>query len=128
MDVGTFKFENKYSKYKKMFIDFISHHESMVKEINLKISDSDSQIYLFGAHIFSQYLFAFGLNSNNITSILDNSPLKIGKRLYGSNLCVESPKVLKNIKNPLVILKAGLYNEEIKNDIINNINPNVIFI
>ena len=124
----NFKFENKYSKYKKMFIDFISHHESMVKEINLKISDSDSQIYLFGAHIFSQYLFAFGLNSNNITSILDNSPLKIGKRLYGSNLCVESPKVLKNIKNPLVILKAGLYNEEIKNDIINNINPNVIFI
>ena len=30
--------------------------------------------------------------------------------------------------NPLVILKAGVYNNEIKNDILNNINKNTVII
>ena len=29
--------------------------------------------------------------------------------------------------NPVVILKAGVYNQEISDDILNNINPNTIF-
>mgnify|MGYP001409046099 CR=1 FL=1 len=30
--------------------------------------------------------------------------------------------------DPLVILKAGMYNDEIKNDILMNINPNTKFL
>lgn len=30
--------------------------------------------------------------------------------------------------NPLVILKAGAFNNEIKNDILNNINKNTVII
>jgi len=119
---------NQYDKYKKMFNEFISFHNSMINEINLKIMNSNSEIFLFGAHIFSQFLFAFGLNNSKITSILDNSPLKIGKRLYGSNMIVKSPKILKDLKNPIVILKAGPYNEEIKKDILENINSTTKFI
>ena len=52
---------------------------------------------------------------------------KHGKRLYGTNLVVQSPKVLKGMDNPVVILKAGVYNQEISDDILNNINPNTIF-
>jgi len=59
---------------------------------------------------------------------LDNSPIKIGKRLYGTNLKVNSPKILSKSSNPMVILKAGVYNDEIKKDIIENINPNTSFI
>ena len=59
---------------------------------------------------------------------MDNSPLKIGKRLYGSNKIIKSPKILKDLKDPIVILKAGPYNEEIKKDILENINSTTKFI
>jgi len=121
-------FKGKYKKYKNMFNDFISYHEDMIEEINLKIQSHDGDIYLFGAHIFSQYLFSFGLSKDKIKSILDNSPIKIGMRLYGTNLKVNTPKILSSSLNPLVILKAGIYNDEIKEDILNNINPNCKFI
>ena len=100
----------------------------VVNKLNAQIENSTSNVYLFGAHIFSQYLFAFGLESTRIKCILDNSPLKQGKRLYGSNLLVNSPKVLEMVEKPIIILKAGLYNKEIKEDILENINSTAIFI
>ena len=48
-------------------------------------------------------------------------------RLYGSNLKVKSPEILKKYKNPVVILKAGIYNE-IKKQILNQINKKTKFI
>lgn len=120
--------ENKYNYYKKMFNDFITHHLELVKELNDKINETDSPVFLFGAHIFSQYLLSFGLNGNKINNILDNSPIKQGKRLYGTNIKVLSPSILSNYKEPIVILKAGLYNKEIMDDIWQNINKQTIFI
>ena len=118
---------NKYSNYKKMFYEYISYYKLLIEELNRNIDQTDSNIYLFGAHIFSQFLFAFGLNQGKIRFILDNSSLKQGKRLYGTSLMVNSPKILKKDSTPIVILKAGIYNEEIKQDILDNINPSVIF-
>jgi len=79
-------------------------------------------IYLFGAHVFAQYLIEMGLNTDKIVCLLDNDPQKHGKRLYGTHLKVASPKVLHDVSDPMVILKAGVYNEEIKRDIWENIN------
>jgi len=120
--------ENKYHHYKKMFNDFVDYHNNIVNEINSTIENSNGDVFLFGGHIFSQYLIMFGLNTSKIKNILDNSPLKQEKRLYGTSLYVKSPSVLKDSDNPVVILKAGLYNEEIKKDILENINPKTIFI
>jgi len=118
---------NKHFKYKKIFMDFINSYYQSVKELNKKIEFTNRPIYLFGAHIFTQYLLCLGLNKDNIISILDNSKLKQGKRLYGTNFFVESPEVLRGQYNPIVILKAGIYNEEIKKDILDNINSSTIF-
>ena len=118
---------NKYTEYKEMFMDYINYHLEMVSELNALIKKSTESIYLFGAHIFSQTLIQFGLETDRVASILDNSVLKQGKRLYGTDLFVEPPAVLKN-KGPVnVILKAGIYNEEIKKDILENINKWVVF-
>ena len=68
------------------------------------------------------------MSEKNITSILDNDITKQSKRLYGTNLLVNSPKILKNEKRPTVILKAGAYNSEIKKDILENINAKTIFL
>ena len=54
--------------------------------------------------------------------------MKQGKRLYGTPLKVRSPKCLENELNPYVIIKAGFYTNEIKEDILNNINKNTVFI
>jgi predicted small secreted protein len=112
-----------YSKNKKIFEEYITYHKGLVKELN----KLEGNVYLFGAHIFSQYLLQFGLDDNKIVNILDNDPNKQGKRLYGTNLIVKSPEVLKDEKEGTVILKAGIYNSEIEEQII-KINSNIKFI
>ena len=101
----------------------------LINDLNEKIINiNDKQkIYLFGAHVFAQSLIKFGLNTSNISCLLDNDLNKHGKRLYGTDLVVQSPKILESVNNPVVILKAGVYNQEISDDILNNINPNTIF-
>ena len=121
-------FEKMYEENKKTFSEYISSHLEEVSKINKIINDTSKPVYLFGAHIFSQYLIAFGLNSDKIVKVLDNDAQKHNKRLYGTSLKVSSPKVLKGKKNAIVILRAGVYNEEIKKDIHENINPNIEFI
>jgi len=116
-----------YEKNKKLFEDYVNYHKELIESINIKIKSTSSSIYLFGAHIFSQYLIQMGLDTRNIISILDNDPNKQEKRLYGTSLKVMSPKILKEIENPIVILKAGFYNEEIKKDILENINSETSF-
>ena len=112
-----------YDKNKKLFLDYVKYQQNLVDDLNENMEQTNSPIYLFGAHVFAQYLINFGLDTQKIEDILDNDPQKQGKRLYGTSLMVESPKVLKSIDNPIVILKAGVYNDEIKKDILENINP-----
>lgn len=116
-----------YKKNKQLYLDFITYHEKLIYDLNKKIRGLNHQIYLFGAHIFSQYLISFGLDTTHIMAVLDNDPQKQGKRLYGTNLLVHSPYILKDIKQPVVILKAGIYNHEIKEDILKNINSDTAF-
>jgi hypothetical protein len=117
-----------YDKNKSTFQNYINNHISDVKAINSTINETDLPVYLFGAHIFSQYLISFGLDVSKITCLLDNDSKKENKRLYGTSLISKSPKILKDIPKALVILRAGVYNDEIKKDILENINPNIIFI
>ncbi len=117
-----------YHRNKSLYSEYARYHEMLNEELNRKMASSESPVYLFGAHVFAQYLIAFGLDTTRIVSILDNDPKKQGKRLYGTSLSVASPRVLKDIRSPLVILKAGVYNNEIKQDILQNINPSTRFL
>ena len=114
----------------QLYLDFVDYHKNLIKLINDKIYKikNDQPIYLFGAHVFSQYLIEFGLNTDRIVCLLDNDKNKQGKRLYGSSMMVNSPKVLAEVNNPIVILKAAVYNQEIKDDILKNINSAVTFL
>ena len=112
---------DKYLEYKNMYLEFINFIDSEVSRINLSIDqfisqNKDSKIYLFGAHIFSQFLINKGLKTSNISSIIDNSPNKIGKRLYGTSLHVVKPEIVKDTSS-LIILKAGQYQVEVENQL-----------
>ena len=129
--------ENKCSTYtfnyqedSSYFDKFIMDKKNESKEINQCLASfkSNQDVFVFGAHIFTQFLIKNGLDEEIISCVLDNDIKKQGNRLYGTNLMVKSPKILKKIKKPIVILKAGQYTEEIKKDIIENINKDTRFV
>lgn len=117
-----------YHSNRDVFEKYIKVHQLDIEKLNKIIGNTDTPIYLFGAHIFSQYLISFGLDTANIKCVIDNDSRKHNKRLYGTSLTCQSPKILQKISKGIVILRAGVYNEEIKNDILTNINPNITFI
>lgn len=111
-----------------LFMNYINHYKNQVTRINDVVEKHDGDVYIFGAHINTQLLLSCGLLTDKIISALDNDKNKQGHRLYGTSFRVESPKVLANSKNPLVILVMGAYAAEIKEDILTNINADTIFI
>jgi len=117
-----------FSSNKMEFKRYINTHIDDVKYINTNLENIDMPVYLFGAHVFSQYLISFGLDTSKIDCLLDNDIRKIGKRLYGTDLISMHPSILADAKEAIVILRAGTHNEEIKKDILENINPNIKFI
>lgn len=115
-----------YHSNKEEFFDFIRFYENKVGQYNEGMKKCE-KVYLFGGHIFSQMLINFGLETDRIQCILDNDPLKQGRRLYGASFLVKSPQILCDEDKPVVILNAGAYSEEIKKDIIENINSRTVF-
>ena len=118
---------NFFSKNKKIFLKLKNKWFKDIKLLNRLILDK-KDIFIFGAHMFSQNLIFNGLNFKKIKYILDNDPNKNNQFLYGTKIQVKNPAILKNYNNPLVILRAGPYNQEIKRNIIKNINNKTIFI
>jgi len=105
-------FPNLYNQNKRLYLDYVNYYKNFVNQLNLQLEHFTGKVFLFGAHIFSQYLLYFGLDQNKISGILDNSSLKIGKRLYGTNLTIFDPKIIAN-KDVGVIMKVGSYRNEI---------------
>jgi len=120
--------KSKYNNSSEILNNFILHHQEEVTKIQNQMASENEKAFIFGAHIFTQFLLGFGLQEDLFLNVLDNDPAKIGNRLYGTSLQVESPKILKDFENPVVVLKAAMYTEEIKKDILENINPNTRFI
>lgn len=116
---------NLYQENRTIYNEFADYYENLTRQINARIDTWEGDVYLFGAHVFAQYLIAFGLDTRRIRCILDNDSRKQGRRLYGTRLKVDSPKILAGKANAAVILKAGIYNDEIKSDIRTNINDSV---
>lgn len=123
-------FLGKYEENKLLFEEYVQYYKNLVTDLNVKLESIEEgrKVYLFGAHVFSQFLLANGLEIGKIECVLDNDQLKQEKRLYGTSFMVHSPKILADVKNPVVILKCGAYDEEIMTDILDNINSDVLFL
>lgn len=108
-----------------VYENHIQHIKNDVIDINSKIKNK--KVYCFGGHIFTQMLISFGLEVDNIICVLDNDVNKIGNFLYGTNLKIESPKIIKDDENPVVIVRSSQYTEEICKDLkIQNINTIIL--
>jgi Methyltransferase domain len=118
---------NLYNEHKQLMQSFIDYHQDNVSNLNKIISDSTDPVYLFGAHVFSQFLISMGLDTSKIVAVLDNSQAKQGHRLYGCKLMCQSPRELASLSSAIVILQAGQYTDEIRSGIL-SINTEIKFI
>jgi hypothetical protein len=117
-----------YNKNKILFDEYITHYYRLVNDINKQLANYSGTVFQFGAHIITQYLINFGLDTSKISAILDNDPDKQGRRLYGTILYVQSPKILIGLDRPVVLLQNSSLSNEIKQDILDNINSTTIFL
>ena len=89
----------------------------------LTAADDKKSNWLFGAHNNAQVIFMYGGAHMEalFDGILDNSPLKHGKRLYGTGLIVQKPAdvigpdaLLSARTKPLrIFVNIGMYNPEV---------------
>ena len=119
---------NHYSDNRRLFLEFVQYHEQLIQDLNEFLSSTQDKVYVFGAHYFTQILVSLGLHTEKILGILDNDKSKQGLRLYGTNLEVLDPGILKDQRGVTVILKCGVHNPEIKRGIQDNINSQVSYI
>jgi len=113
---------------KNLYLSYIDEHYNLICTINSRLANvKHDEIFLFGAHVQSQYLIAFGLDVSRVRLVLDNDVSKKGKRLYGTTLFVEQPDILISCKTPLVIIRAGTFHTEITKQIL-KINPATEFL
>jgi hypothetical protein len=106
------------------YLMMIKHYKNKVKKINKILDKHDGEVFIFGAHVFSQFLINFGLNIGQIKFVLDNSKLKQNQRLYGYDIYIKNPSYIKKAVNPLVIADVGMYKKEI-NSQLKNLNKSV---
>ncbi len=125
-DRSKLKTYSEYKKNLKLFEDMFNFWKKDITNIN-KLTKKYKNIFIFGAHVFSQMIIFNGLNKKNIMGILDNDKRKVNKFLYGTNYKIKKPSILKKFINPCVILRAGSYNEEIKKQLL-TINKGVIIV
>lgn len=104
-------------------------HIDKIKYITTKIEEYNyHSIYIFGAHVSSQFYLFNGLPQTNILSILDNDVNKQGHKLYGTALSVDKPDVVKNLEKCVVICShVGVYYDEIAEQLL-SLNKNIILL
>ncbi|MBR3723270.1 MAG: hypothetical protein IKN12_11010 [Selenomonadaceae bacterium] len=109
-----------------MFKSWLSYHHKLTQRINFALGElkDENDVYLFGAHAYSQFLLKFGIDGERIKCVLDNDPEKQNKRLYGTKYMVRSPSETQNANAPVIILHAGVHSDEIAKQL-KLINPNV---
>lgn len=113
-------------KYIKIYYDNIY---KTIEKINTEISLNENRLnYIWPCSMHTIYLFTFGLNHKLFNNILDNSPSKINKYLYGYDLLCKSFKEVQSDTNDqiTIFLIGGCFNKELEMNNTNNIKYIVI--
>jgi hypothetical protein len=96
----------------RAFARFVETARADAQELIARAAAFNGPVYLFGAHVFSQFLIGCGFPPERAAAVLDNDPAKQGLRLYGTPLTVQPPAVLDGV-GAAVIVRATHYTAEI---------------
>lgn len=121
--VATALPEGLYDRNHTLYLNYLRLHQELVTGMNAQLAGCrPGQAFLFGAHVQAQYLIGFGLDIGRIDRILDNDPNKQGRRLFGTDKQVAAPAVIAGLEEPIVIVRAGTFTQEIAAQLL-RINP-----
>ncbi|WP_445148546.1 class I SAM-dependent methyltransferase [Baekduia sp. Peel2402] len=99
------------------FASFVDAARVDAARLTARASTFDGDVYLFGAHVFSQFLIGCGFPAQRARAVLDNDPNKQGQRLYGTPLTVAAPEAMaqrsRDGRATAVIVRATHYSAEI---------------
>ena len=118
---------NEYERNRELFLAYMNGLITDAKIIGQRLGEIPGPRFIFGAHIFTQTLVYSGLNGAKFLCALDNDSNKQGQRLYGTSLRVESPEVIRDLDEPIVVVRAAQYTDEVVKKL-KEINPSVIVI
>jgi hypothetical protein len=94
--------------------DYFGATARQAARLTQQLENHNGDAFLMPASIYAQALLAQGLSEKRLTALLDNSPVKQGRRLYGTDLHVLAPAaILPSARNPLVIVNGGAHTAEI---------------
>lgn len=123
-DILSTTYCNNYDENKNMYLSCIEKlmddNMKIISEIN-KYSNK----FLFSCHYNSQILLNGGLDVIKFNGVLDNDDKKHHKKLYGYDLLTYPIDVLHNMEDVVVVVKMGIYTDEICESI-KNVNNNVV--
>jgi hypothetical protein len=56
---------------------------------------------------------------SGLTAFIDNSKIKIGNKMYGTNLIIHSfeEKINENNDNHIILTSGGVFNKEVQNQL-----------
>jgi hypothetical protein len=110
-------------------MQFFNHNLSNVNKINNYINENtEKKYYMWPASLHSTILFTFGLNYKNFVGMLDNSPNKIGKYIYGYNLPIYSFTELLNTNDENVCIILGSVSNYINEINLNDTKVKLIYL
>jgi len=110
----------------RMLAIFKEKEENVKRYVDYIETHFDAQIFIYGAHIQAQIFQVLGL-SNNIYGTLDNSKDKQGNYLYGTELMTYPVEIIATLEKPIVICDMGVYNAEIKEQLV-SLNKKVVIL
>lgn len=91
--------------------EYFAKFARQASALNAAARERTRPVYAAPASIYTQYLFAFGLDPRLLSGLIDNSELKQGRRLYGAPLPVLPASALRDAAST-VILNGGAHNAE----------------
>jgi hypothetical protein len=93
---------------------FFNRILARVKDIHRSLENTNKSVYIWPCSMHTVFLTAFGLDISLFKGVLDNSPHKIGKYLYGSKLpCLSFMETIQSDEPKIIVLNGGCYNQEI---------------
>jgi hypothetical protein len=95
------------------FLRFVERSREDAAALTARAAAHDAPVYLFGGHVFSQFLIGCGFDATLAAGVLDNDPAKQGLRLYGTDLGVQAPAEIADGGPAAVIVRAAHYTGEI---------------
>ena len=108
--------------------NYFSKVQINIAYINTIIDKSTLPVYIWPSSAHTNFVISMGLRTDKIINVLDNSPHKIGKYLYGYNLyCKSFKEITEQNEDKIIIVAGGCFTGEVIDNLKKN-QSNKIYI